>query len=182
MAELMAELGVGILKFIIAAVLAIFSVYFGIRAYDRMTEGIEEMRELKKGNVAVGVVMAAVILIIAFVTRATVMEMNTNMKVGMSASLLGIIVLVGVVKLAFALLITLFVIYIALNVLAMVTRDIDEIEELNRNNVAVGLMIAGVLLAVVLVTMTSLESIAASPAVSALEVAKNMGITAAALI
>ena len=39
----------------------------GVKFFDMMTPGVDEMEELRKGNMAVAVVVAAVILAIGFV-------------------------------------------------------------------------------------------------------------------
>ena len=39
----------------------------GVRFFDMMTPGLDEMEELRKGNIAVAIVIAAVILAIGFV-------------------------------------------------------------------------------------------------------------------
>lgn len=39
----------------------------GVKFFDLMTPGVDEMEELKKGNIAVAIVVAAVIVAIGFV-------------------------------------------------------------------------------------------------------------------
>lgn len=39
----------------------------GVKVFDLMTPGVDEMEELRKGNIAVAIVVAAVILSIGFV-------------------------------------------------------------------------------------------------------------------
>ena len=39
----------------------------GVKFFDMMTPGLDEMEELRKGNIAVAIVIAAVILAIGFV-------------------------------------------------------------------------------------------------------------------
>lgn len=46
-------------------IVAVFSISFSLRFYGRLTRGISEGAELKKGNAAVGVVLAAVVLVVA---------------------------------------------------------------------------------------------------------------------
>ena len=46
-------------------IVAVFSISFSLRFYGRLTRGISEGAELKKGNAAVGIVLAAVVLVVA---------------------------------------------------------------------------------------------------------------------
>lgn len=51
----------------LAALLMGFGTGLGVWFFDKMTPGLDEMEELRKGNVAVAVVVAAVILAIGYV-------------------------------------------------------------------------------------------------------------------
>ncbi|MBS3069077.1 DUF350 domain-containing protein [Candidatus Micrarchaeota archaeon] len=55
-------------------------IYFGARMFGRLTVGIREFEELQKGNVAVGIFMAAVIACIAISMRAGVLEFAHGMQ------------------------------------------------------------------------------------------------------
>lgn len=52
-------------QFVLVFVLALFTVSFALRFYSKLTADLHEGDELKKGNVAVGIVLAAVVLVVA---------------------------------------------------------------------------------------------------------------------
>lgn len=56
---------------LVAAVSMGVSMGVVIKIYDMLTPGVDEMEELKKGNVAVAIVLAAVILATGYVIGAT---------------------------------------------------------------------------------------------------------------
>lgn len=149
-------LGIGVLQLIVGLVLAIASIYIGLSVFGRFTKGIDEEEELKKGNVAVGILLAAVILSIANVVQSGVVGMTIalTIKPTISAIVGGIIqVLVGIILAVIA-------IYIAINVLDKITKGIDEMAELKKGNVAIAILMAGVLLAVSFVVQAGVSGIA----------------------
>ena len=51
----------------LSALLMGFGTGLGVKFFDMMTPGVDEMEELRKGNTAVAIVVAAVIISIGFV-------------------------------------------------------------------------------------------------------------------
>ena len=149
-------IGIGVLQLIVGLVLAIASIYIGLSVFGKFTKGIDEEEELKKGNVAVGILLAAVILSIANVVQSGVVGLTIALtaKPSLSALVGGIIqVIVGIVLAVIA-------IYIAINVLDKITKGIDEMAELKKGNVAIAIVMAGVLLAVSFVVQAGVSGIA----------------------
>lgn len=154
--DIIIGLGMGILQLIVGLVLAIASIYIGLSVFGKFTKGIDEEEELRKGNVAVAILLAAVILSIANVVQSGVIGMTSALTANPSISAIigGIIqVLVGIVLAVVA-------IYIAINVLDKITTGIDEMAELKKGNVAVAILMAGVLLAVSFVVQAGVSGIA----------------------
>ena len=146
--EMVVGILVGLLKLALGLVLSMSSIYIGLKMFDRMTPGIDEMEEIKKGNAAVGILMAAVVLSIATVVQSGVSAFGHYIVPGMSIGLVALGIAVGILNLAFGLLVAVFTIYLALKILDKITVDINETEEFKQGNVAVAIMEAGVLLAV----------------------------------
>lgn len=146
-------------QLILGLLLAMGSVYIGLRLLDKLTKGIDEMEELKKGNVAVGILMAAVIFSIATVVQSGVAGL-TRVVAGKTGPALLIAVSVGIIQLLIGIVIAVVAIYIAINVLDKITVEIDEMSELKKGNVAVAILMAGVLLAVSFVVQAGVSGIA----------------------
>lgn len=53
------------LELAIALLIAVFSLFLAIKAFEKLTRGIDEWAELKKGNMAVALVLSSVIISIA---------------------------------------------------------------------------------------------------------------------
>ena len=149
-----------IIQLVVGLALALGSVYIGLKMFDRMTKGIDEWKEILKGNVAVGILMAAVIFSIANVVQSGVGSLLSNL--GASQPLMDMLVdlLLGLVNLLIGLAAAIFSIWVALKVLDRITKDVDEMKELAKGNVAVAVIMAGVLLSVSFVIAAAVSGIA----------------------
>jgi uncharacterized membrane protein YjfL (UPF0719 family) len=60
-------------QLILGIVLAVVAIYLAISIFERLTQGVEEFEELRKGNVAVAVEMAGVIIAVAVIIQSGVL-------------------------------------------------------------------------------------------------------------
>jgi len=128
------------------------AIYLGIKVFDAFTKDIKEMEELKKGNAAVGILIAAVIISMAIVLEPQVSSLFNEVITGVSGTIsiekISIAIAVGLIRLLIGIIAAVGSVYVALSVLDKVTVDIQEQKEIQRGNVAVAIMVAGVLIAV----------------------------------
>ena len=61
-------------------VLAILSIYVAISILDKITVDIDEFKELKRGNVAIAIIMAAVLFAVSVVIRGAVVSMAGSLS------------------------------------------------------------------------------------------------------
>jgi len=59
---------------VVASIGFAIAVPIAMRVFNRMTPGIDEMAELRKGNTAVAIIMAATVLAMAMVVLAVVLK------------------------------------------------------------------------------------------------------------
>jgi uncharacterized membrane protein YjfL (UPF0719 family) len=157
---------VGIGQLLIAIIFAVIALYVGFLVMSKITKGINEEKELAKGNVAVGIIVASVFVAIAVVVQSGV----SGVSVGINKALkFGIFTFDGFAAIAIALFqlvlgIALAVgsIYLALFILDKLTKDIQEFEEIKKGNVAVALEMAGVIIAVAVIIQSGVIGITAS--------------------
>ncbi|MEI8332094.1 MAG: DUF350 domain-containing protein, partial [Methanomicrobiales archaeon] len=64
--------GVAIIQLFLGIVLAVGAIYLALNILDKLTKGVEEFEELKKGNVAVALEMAGVIIAVAVIIQSGV--------------------------------------------------------------------------------------------------------------
>jgi len=61
---------VAFIQLILGILLAVGAIYLALNILDKLTKGIEEFEELKKGNVAVALEMAGVIIAVALIIQS----------------------------------------------------------------------------------------------------------------
>ncbi|MHB0877233.1 MAG: DUF350 domain-containing protein [Anaerolineae bacterium] len=133
-----------VLRILVVAAAAGVALYVALWLFDRLTPGISEWQEIARGNAAVGAVMASVVLAVAIVVWPTVAfplsgldlriaEIPAQLAAEGVRILLGMGLAVGSVALS-AWLYNRF------------TGPIDERTELQRGNLAVGLVQSAVIL------------------------------------
>ena len=157
---------VGIVQLLIAIVFAVIALYIGFSVFGKVTRDVDEQQELKKGNVAFGIIVAAIFVAIGIMVQSGV----SGISVGISkaaglgfTSLDGItVVVVAILQLVLGVLLAVVAIYLALNILDRFTRELQEFEELKKGNVAVALEMAGVIIAVALIIQSGITGITAA--------------------
>jgi uncharacterized membrane protein YjfL (UPF0719 family) len=63
---------VACIKLLIGLIVSVFAIYLALRVLDNLTPDLDEIAELKKGNIAVATVMATIMIAIAFVIQSAV--------------------------------------------------------------------------------------------------------------
>ncbi len=151
---------VGIIQLVIAIILAVVALYIGFSVLGRITKGIDEQKELAKGNVAVGILVASVFIAIAVVVQSGV----AGVSVGISKALAGdyLALLASFIQLILGIILAVVAIYIALNILDKLTEGIEEFEELKKGNVAVALEMAGVIITTAIIIQSGVLGITAA--------------------
>jgi uncharacterized membrane protein YjfL (UPF0719 family) len=160
---LLANVAVGIIQLIIAIILAVAALYIGFSVLNKITKGIDEEKELAKGNVAVGIVVAAVFFAIAIVVQSGVAGVSVGVGSALSSGLGStdayIAIGVAILQLILGIVLAIAAIYLALKVLDKMTKGVEEFEELKKGNVAVALEMAGVIVAVALIVQVGVLGI-----------------------
>jgi uncharacterized membrane protein YjfL (UPF0719 family) len=152
---LLANVAVGIIQLIIAIILAVVALYIGFSVLNKITKGIDEEKELAKGNVAVGIIVAAVFFAIAIVVQSGVAGVSVGVGSALASGLGSvdayIAIGVAILQLVLGIILAIAAIYLALKVLDKMTKGVEEFEELKKGNVAVALEMAGVIIAVAII-------------------------------
>jgi uncharacterized membrane protein YjfL (UPF0719 family) len=66
-------IGAALIQLILGIVLAIVAIYVALNTLDKLTKRVDEFEEIKKGNVAVALEMAGVIIAVAVVIQSGVL-------------------------------------------------------------------------------------------------------------
>lgn len=155
----------GLVQLVIAIIFAVVALYIGFSVLGWITKGIDEEKELAKGNAAVGILVASVFIAIALVVQSGVSGLSVGINKALSLGLNsdGILtIVVAIVQLLLGIVLAIAAIYLALNILDRLTKGIEEFEELRKGNVAVALEMAGVIIAVAVIIQSGVIGITAA--------------------
>ncbi len=143
-----------VISIITAALVAFLSIWL----FDRTTRGIDEWNELRKGNMAVGVVLAALIVGVGIILRPGLAPAALNLDVGPTNAVV-VKLAVQLIQILVGLLLSVVAIGASLWIFTRLTGAIDEWAEIGRGNVAIAIVLAGVVIATALIVSTALDAI-----------------------
>ncbi len=158
---------IGIIQLVIAIILAVVALYIGFSVLDKITKDIDEQKELAKGNVAIGIIVASVFVAIGIVVQSGVVGISKGISAALSvlstdATLAIAILIASVLQLVLGIILAIIAIYLALNILDKLTKGIEEFEELKKGNVAVALEMAGVIITTAVIIQSGVQGITAA--------------------
>jgi uncharacterized membrane protein YjfL (UPF0719 family) len=161
--ETVIKVGVWAAQLIIGIGIAMMSIYTAMRMLNRLTRDIDEEGELVKGNMAVAAMMAGVVIAVALVTSSGVVGLTqamTDVQGGAGAGEYVRAVIFGLIQLVAGLAFASVSIFLAYRIWDRITSKIDETAELKRGNVAVGVVMGAVMIAVAIVIRQGISGLA----------------------
>jgi uncharacterized membrane protein YjfL (UPF0719 family) len=148
---------VGLIQLIIAILLAVVALYIGYTTFSKITTGMDEAQELRKGNAAVGIIIAAIFFAIAIVVQSGIAGISAGIINAIAGDWLSLAA--AFIQLILGIILAIVSIHLALNILDRLTKDVDEFEELRKGNIAVALMMAGVIVATAVIIQSGVIGI-----------------------
>ena len=163
---LLTNVVVGLIQLIVSIIFAVLALYIGFAVLIKINKNMDEEKELARGNVAVGIIVAAVFVAIALVVQSGVSGLSVGINKALSVGILSVdgLLAIGVafIQLILGIVLAIGAIYLALNVLDKLTKGVNEFEEIKKGNVAVALMMGGVIIAVAVIIQSGVIGITAS--------------------
>ncbi|MFA4825098.1 MAG: DUF350 domain-containing protein [Methanoregula sp.] len=163
---LLANAVLGLFQLVVSVVFAAVALYIGFSIMSRITPGIDEEKELAKGNIAVAILVAAVFVAIAIIVESGVtglsVGINKAMDVGIFTSDGLVVVGFTIIQFILGIVLAVAAIYLALYILDRLTQGIEIFRELKKGNIAVALMMAGVIIAVAVIIQSGVLGITAT--------------------
>lgn len=148
-----------LIKIIFAIILSCFALYSGISLLDRLTSGINEWEQIKKGNLAIGLFYASVMLSIFLVVLPGILDFISYIYPFFSFQLIATLLFFAFINFLIRLFVGIGVIYLVIHIIDKITPDIDELIELEKGNLAVSLIFSIVILSVVFATIGPIDSL-----------------------
>jgi len=136
----LALIALAIIRLVLAIVFAVAGLYIASWVLGSLTKGLDEWQEIGKGNSAVAVYMAGIFVSVAIIVGPGVVGLFRTLD------LVGIVV--GFVQLVLALALAVAMQYVGLSFLGRLTKGFDEWAELKKGNIAVGIVMAAIVIAI----------------------------------
>jgi uncharacterized membrane protein YjfL (UPF0719 family) len=163
---LLTNVVVGLIQLIISIIFAVLALYIGFAVLIKINKNMDEEKELARGNVAVGIIVAAVFVAIALVVQSGVSGLSVGINKALSVGILSVDGLLAIgtafIQLILGIVLAVGAIYLALYVLDKLTKGFEEFEEIKKGNVAVALMMGGVIIAVAVIIQSGVIGITAA--------------------
>jgi uncharacterized membrane protein YjfL (UPF0719 family) len=163
---LLTNVVVGLIQLIISIIFAVLALYIGFAVLSKINKNMDEEKELAKGNVAVGIIVAAVFVAIALVVQSGVSGLSVGINKALSVGILSVdgllAICVAFIQLILGIVLAVGAIYLALTVLDRLTQGVDEFNEIKKGNVAVALMMGGVIISVAVIIQSGVIGITAA--------------------
>ena len=155
---MIAAIFLSVVQLVLAVVMSALAAYLGVWVFSQSTPGLDEWAELRKGNPAVGIVMAAVVVGVAIILRPALQVVTLQLDTGATLEVIwklfaqALLVAVGLV-------LSLVVIAFSLWLFTRLTGDLDEWGEIGKGKVGVAALLTGVILATALLSGAALDSV-----------------------
>jgi uncharacterized membrane protein YjfL (UPF0719 family) len=159
--ELVVSFAVAALRLLAAVCFSAGAIYTGIGLFDRMTAGLEEWKEIKKGNVAIGILLVSVISSMMLLMEPRILDLVFAIQAESPAVLWHTVILVlafTTLNYLIGLISSIILLFLTLNIVDRITPDLDEMAELKKGNIAVALLLGAALLLISLVARQPIDS------------------------
>jgi len=143
-----------LVKVVVEVALLIATILLAVKIINLVTKGFDEWKEIHKGNVAVAIYMAGMLISVGFIVQPGIeyfLDSITLALAGMQASQVLIAIEAGTAQLVVAFAVAIIVQYLALEMLKHIHRLMaayNEWDEIQKGNVAAGIVM-GVILALI---------------------------------
>jgi uncharacterized membrane protein YjfL (UPF0719 family) len=154
----------GIVQLFISLIIAVTLVYLASKIFRKLISGINETEELKKNNVAVAILNGSIILALILVVKKSIESAITifgntlrNPDTVFSDYLESGLIMIGHILLGGV--IAFSAIYFALQIFIRLTEDLNELMEIKKNNIAVGILLGLIIVSMALLLQPGLDTI-----------------------
>ncbi len=150
-------------QLLFALIVAALGGYGAYRLFSHLTKGMDEAAELRKGNVAVGIVVMSVMVAMGIVLQAGISGISSGIDYALRVGLMtpmGLIS-IGVAFLQFIVGAVLAVVSVlfSFTVFNRLTREVEEFDEVAKGNIAIALLMAGIAIMTALLVQAGISGI-----------------------
>ena len=170
---------IAIVQIAISLVVGILLIYFASKVFQNLTRGINDIEELKQNNIAVAILNAAIVLSLIIVVRNSIDSSITvfantlrDPSSVVSDYLEMALIMIGQILLASV--IAFSAINFGLQIFMKLTKDLKELLEIKKNNIAVSVLLSVILVSLALLLQPGivalLDALIPFPSVSLIDI------------
>ena len=148
-----------LVRIFVALALSVASLHLALRALDSLTSGIDEWEEIKKGNIAIGLLTLAVLASVILLVGPRIEQLVLSIRPELSLVILGALLAFTLFNFLLSLGAAIFIIFLAFSLVDRLTHDLDEFAELKKGNLAVALLMAGSILLITFVVKVPFDQL-----------------------
>lgn len=154
----------GILQLILSLLIGLTFIYAGFRFFHKRIKTIDEISELKKNNIAVAILNGSIIISLVIMVKNAIEPAITTFTLTLrnpDSTLSSFLQTAGImlIQIMVAGAIAFISIYVALSLYTFLTRDLDELDEIKKNNIAVSIVLGVVIISISLLMQQGIKSI-----------------------
>ncbi|MEN6609288.1 MAG: DUF350 domain-containing protein [Methanoregulaceae archaeon] len=163
---LLLNAGIGLFQLFLSVILAVLALYIAFTVFHRITRNINEIQELAKGNIALGILIATLFIAVGLVVQSGVQGVVLGLGQASSDGLFtqdgAIDIIMTIVQLILGVVLAIGSIYLALRIFDRVTGKTGEFEEIKKGNLAMAIVLSGMIFAIAVIIHSGIIGITAA--------------------
>ena len=152
----------GVIEVSISLVTGLLIFFTSFKVFTILTRDIDEVEQLKKNNIAVALLVSSFVFGIMLMVKSSIAPaveaLSLAIHKGAGGSILNSVLRVLIIYVVAAVF-AFIVIWISLKVFMILTKDIDEMEEIGKNNYSIALVLTSLIASIALIMSKPLETI-----------------------
>ena len=154
----------GISTLILSLILGIFILFIGFKMFSGLSKTINEEEELQKNNIAVAILSGSFIFAMGLMMRATIDPLIQSIFRAIFYNDSGIRGILGHLSIALlqfiaSLFISIISLWFGVKGFTWLTHNINEFQEIQKNNIAVAILMASIIITLALFLQNGLEKL-----------------------
>lgn len=154
----------GVLQLFLSLFIGVIFIYAGFKFFHKRIKSINELEEIKKNNIAVAILNASIILALVIMIKNAVEPAITVFSMALrnpDATFSSFFQTAGIMLVQIILggFIAYVSIYLAISLYTHLTKDLDELGEIKKNNIAVSIVLGVVIISISLLMQQGIKSI-----------------------
>jgi uncharacterized membrane protein YjfL (UPF0719 family) len=155
---------VGLVEIVLALLFGALFIFGAFKLFILLTKDMNEMEEIKKNNTAVGILMGAMILSIVIVCINSLESAITVLGIALrspESTWLTYLKFSGIMlaHMLLSSIIAFFGVYFGIRLFMWMTRDINEMDEIRKNNIAVAVIIGVIVVSMAMLLAPGIKTL-----------------------